>query len=174
MAFRFYLFGPRVWGIRTGVSFNPSDLRSHKPPKIGGASYIYVIRDAEHVKIGVTKVPESRLAQIQTGSSQKIDYVFCAPASGDAYSIEREAHALLARNRLEGEWFDVSPELAIAAVTGAAAKLGQSLTAKPESPSGLADTHPFLYLSSFLFGLGGLVFLVWRFFAWVNSLPVHY
>jgi hypothetical protein len=37
----------------------------------------------------------------------------------------------LARNRVSGEWFDVSPELAIAAVTGAAAQLGQSLTGPP-------------------------------------------
>jgi hypothetical protein len=36
---------------------------------------------------------------------------------------------MLAQHRISGEWFDASPELAIAAVAGAAAKLGQSLTA---------------------------------------------
>ncbi len=114
------------------MSFQPSDLRSHKRPTNGAISHIYVVKgDHEHVKIGVTKNPEARLAQLQTGSSRKIEYAFIAPTSGDPCAIEREAHAMLARSRLSGEWFDVPPELAIAAVTGAAAKLGQSLAAKP-------------------------------------------
>jgi hypothetical protein len=132
---RFYLFGPRFLGIRAGLSFQPSDLRSHKPPQ-SAASYVYVVKGEQHVKIGVTKAPDTRLAQLRTGSASPIDYAFLAPASGDPYAIEREAHAMLARSRLNGEWFDVQPELAIAAVTGAAAKLGQSLTDKPkEKPS---------------------------------------
>ena len=132
---RFYLFGPRFLGIRPGVSFQPSDLRSHAAPT-SAMPYIYVIKgDHERVKIGVTKAPETRLTQLQTGSSSKIDYAFLAPVSGDPYALEKEAHAMLARSRLNGEWFDVPPELAIAAVTGAAAKLGQSLMpAPPEKP----------------------------------------
>jgi Meiotically up-regulated gene 113 len=126
---RFYLFGPRFLGIRPGISFNANDFH-YRGPTSRGASYIYVIKgDRDNVKIGVTKYPETRLAQIQTGLSQKIDYAFIAPTSGNAYAIEKEAHAMLARHRLNGEWFDASPELAIAAVAGAAAKLGQSLTA---------------------------------------------
>jgi hypothetical protein len=83
------------------------------------------------VKIGITTNLDARLAQLRTGSAFPIDYAFTAPASADAYAIEHRAHALLARNRVNGEWFDVSPELAIAAVTGAAAQLGQSLTGPP-------------------------------------------
>jgi hypothetical protein len=165
---RFYLFGPRIWGIRPGISFQPSDLRSHKPPK--AANYIYVITGDEHafVKIGVTKNPDARLAQIQTGASCKLDYAFIAPTSGDPFSIEKEAHAMLERNRVNGEWFNVPPELAIAAVTGAAAKLGQSLTAKHDQHS-----PPAWYLPLFLFGMVGYAFLVWRIYVWFWSLPVN-
>ena len=148
------------------MSFQPSDLRSKKPPSIARASYIYVVKgDEENIKIGVTKSPETRLAQLQTGSSRKIDYAFIAPVSGDPYAIEKEAHAMLARSRLSGEWFDVPPELAIAAVTGAAAKLGQSLTAKPDEE--LSSGH----FGLFLFALAGVAFWVWRFFVWVSNLP---
>ena len=131
---RFYLFGPRFFGIRPGVSFQPSDLRTPRPPST--ATYIYVIKgDHEKVKIGVTKSPETRLAQLQTGSPSRIDYAFVAPVSGDPYAVEALAHHMLNRYHVDGEWFDVSPELAIAAVTGAAAKLGQSLmAAPPEKP----------------------------------------
>lgn len=151
---RFYLFGPRILGIRPGLSFSPSDLRSHRSPTTR-ASYIYVVKgDEENVKIGVTKTPETRLAQLQTGASRKIDYSFIAPVSGDPYAIEREAHAMLARNRLSGEWFDVPPELAIAAVTGAAAKLGQSLT----TPAIIEKKKPskFSYLMLFI-GQAGIL-----------------
>ena len=127
---RFYLFGPRFFGIRPGISFQPSDLQA-KPKPLSAVPYVYVIKGEQHVKIGVTKAPETRLAQIRTGCSTPTDYAFLAPVSGDPYALEREAHAMLARYRLNGEWFDVPPELAIAAVTGAAAKLGQSLTNKP-------------------------------------------
>jgi hypothetical protein len=164
MSMRFYLFGPRFMGIRPGISFQPSDLRSHKPPST--ASYVYVIKgDHENVKIGVTKSPETRLAQLQTGASQKIEYAFIAPASGDPYAIEKEAHAMLARSRLNGEWFDVPPELAIAAVTGAAAKLGQSLTAKPnEKPSSEG-------LQFFIAWLVMFVIFMWLFLSWIMSVP---
>jgi hypothetical protein len=88
-----------------------------------------------------------RLAQLRTGSASNIDYAFLAPTSGDPYAIEREAHAMLARSRLNGEWFDVPPELAIAAVTGAAAKLGQSLTAKAPEDNGLSGKGPLFVLN---------------------------
>jgi T5orf172 domain len=161
---RFYLFGPRFLGIRTGISFQPSDLRSHKPPK--SSSYVYVIKgDENNVKIGVTKNPEGRLAQLRTGNHATIDYAYLAPTSGDPYAIERAAHTILDRYRLNGEWFDVPPELAIAAVTGAAAKLGQSLTAKPdEKPSMIG-------LFRFIFWL--ILTSLWIYFliSWFNSLP---
>jgi hypothetical protein len=167
MGLRFYLFGPRFLGIRPGVSFNPNDLRIHKSPTSTAANYIYVIKGyrdqcRQHVKIGVTKDPERRLAEIQTGQSRKIDYAFIAPTSGDPRAVEKEAHAMLARSRLNGEWFDVPPELAIAAVTGAAAKLGQSLTAKPA----INDTpYPRWKVFAFLMFLVAVAGIIWL---WIN------
>jgi hypothetical protein len=159
---RFYLFGPRFLGIRPGISFQPSDLRGRKPPT--GTSYIYVIKgDHGDVKIGVTKLPKERLAQIQTGSSRKLDYAFIAPVLGNPYTLEQEAHIILANYRMNGEWFDVPPELAIAAITGAAAKLGHSLTAKPnEKPSSEG-------LKIFIFWVIGTLVVWWFMFSWLWS-----
>ena len=130
---RFYLFGPRFFGLRTGISLDARELR--RAPKRPDRRCIYVVKgDHAMVKIGVTSSPTVRIAQLKTGSAFPIEYAFIAPVSGDAYAVEREAHALLARNRASGEWFDVSPELAIAAVTGAAARLGLSLTDSSAPP----------------------------------------
>ncbi len=157
---RFYLFGPRFFGIRPGISFQPSDLSALRATA-SRSSYVYVINgDHDHVKIGVTKNPPERLTQLQTSSSRKLAYAFIAPTSGDPYVIEREAHVMLDRYRLNGEWFDVPPELAIAAVTGAAAKLGQSLIAKPDEKP--ARIWPFIL---------GIFLALWAAMFWlINSL----
>lgn len=126
---RFYLFGPKILGVRPGVSFTPDDLRRRNSAKnsIHG-SFVYVVRgDHNMAKIGVTTNPTARIAQLRTGSAFPIDFAFIGCTPGDGYDIEREAHAILARQRCAGEWFDVSPELAISAVTGAAARLGRNI-----------------------------------------------
>lgn len=126
---RFFLFGPRFMGIRPGVSFSPNDLvsRNQASSQITG-SFVYVLRgDHNMVKIGVTTNPAARLATLRTGSAFPIDFAFLAATPGDGFDIEQAAHAILSRQRVNGEWFDVSPEMAIAAVTGASAKLGRQL-----------------------------------------------
>ena len=135
-AMRFYLLGPRILGIRPGISFALNELlaprsRVTRSPRPGG--FIYVMKEAgsDRVKIGITRSPQTRLAQLQAGCPSRIDYAFVAPVSGDPRAIEKEAHRMLAGHRLGGEWFDCTPELAIAAVAGAAAKLGQSLMPAP-------------------------------------------
>jgi hypothetical protein len=69
---RFWLSGPRILGIRPGISFQPSDFRP-RPSRPRAASYIYVIKGEENnVKIGVTKKPAERLAQLRTGSASNM------------------------------------------------------------------------------------------------------
>jgi hypothetical protein len=100
---RFYFFGPSILGIRPGISFGLNDLRARARPRLARpGGYIYVIRGDNRVKVGITRSPENRLAQIQAQCTSRIDYAFLAPTSGDPCAIEKEAHAMLANYRLGG------------------------------------------------------------------------
>jgi T5orf172 domain len=95
-------------------------------------SYVYVISGPHGLsKIGVTTNPTARLAALQTGSGFPISfsYLMSVASTRGAYAVEQRAHAALSRNRVAGEWFDVAPDDAVAAVKDAAAALGEALQA---------------------------------------------
>jgi hypothetical protein len=123
------------FGIRPGVSFSAADFKQQssapRARATGGrveGSFIYVIKgDHNLVKIGVTTNPSARLAQLRTGSAYPIDFAYIGCTPGNGFDIESAAHQMLDRQRLNGEWFDVVPEMAIAAVNASAAKLGVPL-----------------------------------------------
>jgi hypothetical protein len=142
---RFFLFGPRFLGVRPGISVSHRELAAawgagqmttnrvkaraiNTPGKIEG-SFVYVARcDNNLVKVGVSTNPNARLAQLQTGSAFPLSFAFIGGTDGsDGFAIERETHRILDRCRVNGEWFDCPPEMAIAAVSGAASKLGEKL-----------------------------------------------
>jgi hypothetical protein len=77
--------------------------------------FVYVISAGEHQKIGITKDISSRLQALQTGCPRLLEVAF-ASAVPHARHVEREAHALLKKFHLCGEWFDVAVDVAIAAV----------------------------------------------------------
>jgi hypothetical protein len=131
---RFFFSGPRIFGIRPGVIFGASDFMRRpkttqtKPAEPITGSFLYVIRgDHNLVKIGVSTNPNARLAQLRTASAFPIDFSYIAVTPGTGFDIEQGAHAMLASHRCNGEWFDVQPEIAVAAIAGAAHKLGQPI-----------------------------------------------
>jgi hypothetical protein len=131
---RFFFMGPRILGIRPGISFRPDELfgsiarKQTKPGEPMTGSFLYVIRgDHNLVKVGVSTNPNARLAQLRTASAFPIDFSYLAVTPGTGFDIEQGAHAMLASHRCNGEWFDVAPEMAVAAIAGAAHKLNQPL-----------------------------------------------
>lgn len=135
---RFWFSGPRILGIRPGISFSPQELRSARKPASAlvhpnhaadPTSFVYVIRGGNYVKVGVTTNPSARIASLQTGSAIQLDFSFIGTTPGQGYDIERAAHDILAPYVCSGEWFDVSPELAASAVLAAAARLGRPVHA---------------------------------------------
>jgi hypothetical protein len=130
---RFFFMGPRILGIRPGISFSVNELlrlatkpKQNKPGEPMTGSFLYVIRgDHQMVKVGVTTNPNARLASLRTASAFPIDYAYIAVTPGDSGdAIEAAAHKMLDKHRCSGEWFDVKPEMAVAAIAGAAHKLG--------------------------------------------------
>ena len=70
--------------------------------------YVYLIQSLEegYYKIGVSKNPEKRLQQLQTGNSSELKLISSYP-SEYADKIEKTIHNLLSHNKKEGEWFDI-------------------------------------------------------------------
>ena len=133
----FFFTGRRIFGIRPGVIFGPGDFRRAPRVTAGGqmeGSFVYVLRgDHNMTKIGVSTNPNARLASLRTASAFPIDFAFVGVTPGTGYDIEKRAHDMLANHRCNGEWFDVTPEMAVAAVHGAAHQLGQPIQPlKPE------------------------------------------
>ena len=129
---RFFFTGPRILGLRPGVSFSPSDFRRLSRPTPGAGagqmtgSFVYVIRGVgNHHKIGVSTDPIARIASLQTGSHEPLDFAYIGVTPGTGYEIERAAHEILKAYRQSGEWFSVPASIAIGAVIEAAGRLGE-------------------------------------------------
>jgi hypothetical protein len=129
---RFFFMGPRILGIRPGVSFGPNDFIKTSAPRgaVGNmtGSFVYVIEgQAGHHKIGVSTDPIQRLATLQTGSPVPLRFAYIGVTPGTGFNIEGRAHELLDAYRKEGEWFLVPASIAIGAALEAASRLGEPI-----------------------------------------------
>jgi len=107
MTMRFFFSGPRILGIRPGISFGANELlrlatkpKQNTPGEPMAGSFLYVIRgDHNLVKIGVSTNPNARLAQLRTASAFPIDFSYIAVTPGTGYDIEAGAHEMLKSHR---------------------------------------------------------------------------
>jgi hypothetical protein len=130
---RLFFMGPRIRGIRPGISFGPNDFRkvfgtSTTAKGAMTGSFVYVIEgQAGHHKIGVSRDRIQRLAELQTGSPVPLRFAYIGATPGLGYNIEGRAHELLDAHRKEGEWFLVPASIAIGATLEAASRLGEPI-----------------------------------------------
>lgn len=73
-------------------------------------------------KIGIARDTEKRRGDLQIGYPHRLVVAFATPHE-DARAVELFAHSILAERRLNGEWFDVEPEAAIAAIRDAVSRV---------------------------------------------------
>ena len=133
---RFFFTGPRFFGIRPGIIFNPNDfrriMRGKSSQNAMTGSFVYVIEgESGHHKIGVSRDPIQRMAQLQTGSHVPLKFAYIGVTPGTGYDIEGCAHELLDAHRKEGEWFLVPASIAIGAALEAASRLGEPIQQVP-------------------------------------------
>ena len=69
--------------------------------------YVYAIRESEsgRIKLGISRNPEQRLKQLQTGNSQVLELVAFKKAK-NGFSDEKAAHEIASSHHVRGEWFD--------------------------------------------------------------------
>jgi hypothetical protein len=129
---RFWFYGPRIAGIRTGISIGPEDFARARQPRSAATtndpneSFLYVVKsDSGLCKIGISSNPNARLAQLRSASAVPLEFAWIGAPKDNTVAIEREAHAMLDKYRRGGEWFAISPDAAVGAVHAAAYRLGQ-------------------------------------------------
>lgn len=72
--------------------------------------YTYLITNGREYKIGITtKTPQSRVAELQTGSPTKIA-ISAYSYNSNALAMEIELHRKFDSKRLEGEWFALNDD----------------------------------------------------------------
>src|SRR5260370_24611534 len=97
---RFFLSGPRIMGVRLGVIFGASDFRKAFGAKRGATgnmtgSFVYVIEGAAgHHKIGVSRDPIQRKADLQTGSPVplRFAYIRVTPSPRATHTVPTHHH----------------------------------------------------------------------------------
>lgn len=100
---------------------------------VSSESSVYVIGSAGGPqKIGVATNPAHRLRMIQVSNPTILTLQYSRPfARSVAFKVERVAHLLLAEKRINGDWFDVTAEEAVRAISEAAGKTALA----PDAPA---------------------------------------
>lgn len=110
---------PWEWCIRQNMLHR--DLSSSQRAMIGARMMEYLNSDNRDVyfiqslgpgspiKIGVTKDPRARLAQLQTASPYPLSLIGVIPKSGRR--VEADLHRRFGEYRITGEWFEPSKEI---------------------------------------------------------------
>lgn len=90
--------------------------------KLSEQAFVYVIGSEDGPqKIGIAGDAKRRLGLLQVGNPASLKIFAEIPAMrAEAFIVERKAHDSLKDKHIRGEWFDVLPDDAVAAVKAAA------------------------------------------------------
>lgn len=75
---------------------------------LGSRIYIISNREFNRIKIGVSKNPERRKADLETSCGCKLYIEYTSFPLEDAYGIETTLHDRYIKNRIMGEWFEIT------------------------------------------------------------------
>ena len=151
---RIWFSGPRIFGIRTGISFGPADFARPataasparaaspaspaspakstalpaKPLFDADHSFIYVIKDNNNrCRVGLSEHPNATLEQVKAATRLPVSLAWIGAPKEEAVAIERDACAMLASYRSRGEWFNIPPDAAVGAIAAAAQRRGHPM-----------------------------------------------
>ena len=68
-------------------------------------NYLYFIGTTDHIKIGITSNPDSRLRSLKTSCPIPCDYLAIFECGEKARQFEHKIHEIFAPYRSHGEWF---------------------------------------------------------------------
>jgi Meiotically up-regulated gene 113 len=95
-------------------------------------THIYVMAydcNSAPSKIGISRNVNQRLAELNAASPKQIILCWHEPILGKATELEKRCHRSLKKQRLNGEWFEVTPEEAIEIIKRNGDRKGKLLNA---------------------------------------------
>ena len=119
-AFKKWVTSEVLPSIRKSGMFSLSDVSSLiEEARLNSENvvYVYVVENevTGSVKVGVSSSPKKRLSTLQTGTEHKLNLVHVSDAT--VVVSEKKVHELLNESCIRGEWFNVSTDAAIRAVS---------------------------------------------------------
>ena len=101
---------PSAWRVMDAITEYQEILEAldgFEVPEDVPDMYVYAIRETEtgRVKLGISRDPEARLRQLQTGNSQELELVAFRKAE-NRFDDEHALHSDARDYHLRGEWFD--------------------------------------------------------------------
>jgi hypothetical protein len=130
---------PGASGLPSGSGPDRTDtvgVGTDDPPKVRTrqARWAYIFGSSREgpLKIGMAKMPRKRLIELQTGHPHKL-FCYWMESNPDGEIIERLTHQILEPRNLNGEWFDVPIEVAIAAMVMATIAYEESGVTYPDA-----------------------------------------
>lgn len=119
-AFKKWVTSEVLPSIRKSGMFSLSDVSSLiEEARLNSENvvYVYVVENevTGSVKVGVSSSPKKRLSTLQTGTEHKLNLVHVSDAT--VVVSEKKVHELLNESCIRGEWFNVSTDAAISAVS---------------------------------------------------------
>jgi hypothetical protein len=90
------------------------------PALSGDRTFVYLLQDEQAAtKIGISGDPRGRIASLQTGHPEPLRLVKAIRfrTAANARAVERDLHIHFERQRMNGEWFDLSDRQVRRAVT---------------------------------------------------------
>lgn len=84
--------------------------KNPKQEEVRYPMYVYAVDQKAHVKIGISKDPYRRMAQLQTGNPHELHMLGVFPCRDEeiARAVEKAFHDLFEPMLVGGEWFDMS------------------------------------------------------------------
>lgn len=78
-------------------------------------NYIYIAKEScsKRYKIGISKNPEQRIKNLNTGNPEKLTLIHSYKATEEGFKSESIVHALYADKRLNSEWFRKDIDLSL-------------------------------------------------------------
>lgn len=107
--------------------------RRERPSRATPANYVYFLRSGDRVKIGTSRTPASRLADLAIAVSDPVEQILVVRGSR---ADEKRLHKRFERFRTRGEWFSVSHALQLLITRCAAAGV-----VVHEPPHGTDEPH---------------------------------
>lgn len=109
-AFKYWVAYDVIPQIRKTGKYESKNMSDYYIFEDNKAQKVYLISNGVNTKIGVSKYPDKRLSQLQTGNPKKLLLIYSSNLLDNALKIEFDLHQDFKQKQVFEEWFLLSSE----------------------------------------------------------------